>query len=68
MEDLEKTIIELYQYYHRRRSDKEDVTVGGVYRKGKCDGALEALGTVYLSVYGPDKMMALWSLTMPEEE
>lgn len=66
-DDLEKTLIKIYQYYFRHRDDRGDATTDGVYWTGKCDGAVEAIGSVYLSLFGADKMTRLWQLTLPEE-
>jgi len=66
--DLEKALIESYQFYFRHRGDRGHATVDGIYWTGKCDGAVEALGAIYLAVFGGEKMMDLWKLTLPEEE
>ena len=67
-DDLEKALIDAYQFYYRHRDDKGDATIEGICHTGKCDGGVEAIGAIYLAVFGTKKMDDLWKLTMPEDD
>lgn len=60
--NLKDQLEELYGWYfkHARIRAQDE------YQVGKCDGAVEALGAIYLGLYGGKEMMKLWERNLGE--
>lgn len=54
--NLKEDLEELYGWYFKQARSRN----GDEYHTGKCDGAVEALGAIYLGLYGGKEMMKLW--------
>lgn len=62
MEEAKRTMEEMYAYYMRqgRNIPKESADTESVYSCGKYQGGAEALGALYLWLFGGKAMYKLW--------
>lgn len=60
--NLKQQIEELYIWYFTQARNR----AADEYHLGKYDGAVEALGAIYLGLYGGREMMRLWQRGLNE--
>lgn len=64
--DLKDNLEDMYKYYFKQRRSLDDEKEH--YAVGKCDGAVDAIGAIYLSIYGGEALYRLWQTTLQETE
>ena len=68
--DTKEMLEELYRFHFVAARKMDDIpepdTAEEIYERGKADGNLDAIGTIYLSLYGGKALYDLWQDCLKE--